>query len=115
MAHVEWSSTLASIEVPVPVEMSVTPHPYIYEFVYRVGCKLDEDDDQKDESNGDEVDKEVEDKGLQDKKEDDESASPKTQTQTLKNALKLPRLASFSSFSDREVDSPVKIRIRTVL
>nr|POF00152.1 hypothetical protein CFP56_19108 [Quercus suber] len=82
MAHVEWSSTLASIEVPVPVEMSVTPHPYIYEFVYRVGCK---------------------------------SASPKTQTQTLKNALKLPRLASFSSFSYREVDSPVKIRIRTVL
>ncbi|KAL0006439.1 hypothetical protein SO802_014000 [Lithocarpus litseifolius] len=39
MAHVEWSSTLASIEVPVPVEMSVTQNPYVYEFVYRVGCK----------------------------------------------------------------------------
>ncbi|KAK4595277.1 hypothetical protein RGQ29_013637 [Quercus rubra] len=59
MAHVKWSGFLDSIEVPVPIEMSVTPNPYVYEFVYRVGCKeyeeeFVEDDDKKEESNEDE-------------------------------------------------------------
>ncbi|KAF3948292.1 hypothetical protein CMV_025691 [Castanea mollissima] len=83
MAHVKWSSSLDSIEVPVPIEMSVTANPYVYEFVYMVGCKHCKIDNKivqiheyfEDEFDEDEIDEEETDKDEVDEEESDEDES----------------------------------------